>query len=422
MTLYLVWGRLNFAIGLLAAEFIVCMRFQKRRYFPLWLILGIIPSIAVSLVWDFIPVNDIWWTSFKFLFVFASTMIMPIAAFKADGWSYLFAGIMAYCVQHISYQTYSIIDALAGFAMPEWAKALVLICVSTLYYTVLYFFYVRRRPKGQGFNVNNHILLLLSGAVLIITVVISFFGAVYSLGMGSTVLLIVICLFSIISCALAMFMEISLLTIKKDEIELSVLKRMLYESQHQYEDSKESIDIINVKCHDLRHQLSALKGKVDSEELNRISDAINIYDGSFKTGNDALDVVLTEKSLLCRNKGIRLTCMLDGTQLSAMKQSDIYSLFGNAIENAVNSVSGLDEDRRVISIRQIKRSGFGVIIIENYYDGIISFEGGMPVTDKDKNFHGFGMKSMKMIVEEYGGEMGVSVSGDIFRLEIILAA
>lgn len=44
----------------------------------------------------------------------------------------------------------------------------------------------------------------------------------------------------------------------------------------------------------------------------------------------------------------------------------------------------------------------------------------MPVTEKDSNFHGFGMKSMKMIVEKYGGEIGVTVSDDIFGLEIIL--
>lgn len=421
MTFYKVWDLLNFAIGLLAAELVICTRFQKRKYFWLWLVLGMLPSLAVSFAWYYIPVHNSWFTSFKFLFVFALTMIMPVAAFKTDAWSYLFAGIMAYCIQHIAYQTYSIIDTLSNFSMPSWAKIVVLIAVSVAVYAALYFLFVRKRTKGEPLKVDNHILLVLSGIVLAVTVIISFFGAIYSFGLNNT-MLIIICLFSIISCSLSMFMEVSLLTLKKDEIELSVLKRMLYESQRQYEDSKESIDIINVKCHDLRHQLAALKGKVDKEELSRISAAVDIYDGSFKTGNDALDVVLTEKSLLCRNKGIRLTCMLDGTLLLRMKESDIYSLFGNAIENAVNGVSGLNEEKRVISMRSMKREGFGIIFIENYYEGKIYLEDGMPVTDKDTAYHGFGMKSMKMIVEEYGGEMEVSVSGDIFSLEIILPA
>ena len=419
MTFYDVWELLNFAIGLLAAEFLICTRFQKRKHFWLLLIAGILPSLIVSFVWQYIPIHNSWFTSFKFMFVFALTMVMPVAAFKTDKWSYLFAGIMAYCVQHIAYQTYSIIDTLSNFAMPQWAKIIVLIAVSATAYAGLHFFFVRKRAKAEPLEVDNHILLILSGIVLAVTVVISFFGAIYSFKLDK-VMLIIVCLFSIISCSLSMFMEVSLLKLKKDEIELSIFKHMLYESQHQYADSKESIDIINVKCHDLRHQLSALKGKVDKEELSRISAAIDIYDGSFKTGNDALDVVLTEKNLLCRNKGIRLTCMLDGTLLSRMKESDIYSLFGNAIENAVNGVSGLKEEKRVISLRSVKREGFGIIFVENYYEGEIALKDGMPVTEKDSNYHGFGMKSMKLIVDEYGGELEVSVSGDIFRLEFIL--
>ena len=419
MTFFDVWGLLNFAIGLLVAEFIICTRFQKRKYFWLWVIVGALPALIVSFVWQYIPVHNLWFASFKFLLIFALTMVMPVAAFKTDSWSYLFAGIMAYCIQHIAYQSYSIIDTLSNFAMPQWVKMIVLIAISAAAYWGLYFLFVRKRAKGEPWKVDNHILLVLSGVVLAVTVVISFFGAIYSFRINN-VMLIIICVFSIISCSLSMFMETSLLTLKKDEIELSVLKHMLYESQHQYEESKESIDIINIKCHDLRHQISALKGKVDKEELKRISDAVAIYDDSFKTGNGAVDVVLTEKSLLCRSKDIRFTCMLDGTLLSKMKESDIYSLFGNAIENAINGVSGLDEDKRVISIRQVKRQNFGIIIIENFYQGTISLADGLPVTEKDSNFHGFGMKSMKMIVEKYGGEIGVTVSDDIFGLEIIL--
>lgn len=420
MTFYDVWGLINFPVGLLAAEFLICTRFPKRKHFWLWLILGILPSLIVSIVWYYIPLYNPWFISFKFLLIFALTMAMPVAAFKIDVWSYLFAGIMSYCLQHIVYQSYSIINTLSNYAMPDWANIILLIVLSAAAYAGLYLFFVRKRDNGEPFKVNNHKLLILSGIVLAVTVVISFFGAINSIRMENKTLLIIICLFSIISCALSMLMEASLLTLKKDEIELSVLKHMLYESQHQYQESKQSIDIINVKCHDLRHQISALKGKADKEELSRISEAINIYDGSFKTGNGAMDVVLTEKSLICRNKGIRLTCMIDGTVLSGMKESDIYSLFGNAIENAVNGVCGLDEDKRVISVRNLKRNGFAIIIIENYYEGTISLQDGLPVTDKDKNYHGFGMKSMKMIVEEYGGEMRVTVSDDIFGLEIIL--
>ena len=45
----------------------------------------------------------------------------------------------------------------------------------------------------------------------------------------------------------------------------------------------------------------------------------------------------------------------------------------------------------------------------------------MPVTTKaDKNYHGYGIKSMKYITDKYGGDIFVEVSGDVFKLNILL--
>lgn len=346
---------------------------------------------------------------------------MPIAAYKANVWSYLFVGIMAYSAQHISYETYNIIKTLANH-MPLWAQIIVLIAISAAYYTALYFAFTKRRNKGELITVDNRVLLLVAGMVLTVTVVISFFGGAYAGMSGLNNLVIIIRLFSIITCLLSLFMGYFMCSAKKNQIELAVVKQMLYVSQKQYEESKESIDIINVKCHDLKHQLSGLKGKLDQEELSRVTEAIAIYDNSFKTGNAALDVVLTEKGLICKNKGIRLTCMLDGSSLDGITQSDIYSLFGNALDNAINGVSAEDENNRVISIREIKRGGFSIITVENYHTEEIVFEDGLPLTtNADKDYHGFGMKSMKMITEKHGGELMVSFADNIFKLQMILA-
>ena len=44
--------------------------------------------------------------------------------------------------------------------------------------------------------------------------------------------------------------------------------------------------------------------------------------------------------------------MMEGKLLSFMKQSDIYSLFGNAVDNAIKAVERLsDDERRYISVR-----------------------------------------------------------------------
>ena len=61
-----------------------------------------------------------------------------------------------------------------------------------------------------------------------------------------------------------------------------------------------------------------------------------------------------------------------------------------------------------------------IIHLENYYQGDIKIENGLPKTKKDdENYHGFGMLSMKEIVEKYQGNLTFEIDNNIFKLNII---
>lgn len=421
MSLEMIWGWINFPLGLLAAEYVVGMRLPKRKYHVGLVILGCLPSLVASLLWRYVPISGPLGGSLIFFTIFVLSMVMPILAFQADGWSYLLVGVMAYCAQHISYQMYSLFSLIIN-PHSVWEQMTGLIVISVIVYTALYFAFTRQRPKNEPIAVYDPLLLIVSGLTLLVTVVLSFLGGISAIMSGRSDLPVIISVLSIIVCLLSIMVDICICSIKKGQVELTVLKHILAESQKQYESSKENIDVINIKYHDLKHQLSLLEKKLDKDELAPIKQAIIAYDQSFGTGNVALDTVLAEKAQICGVKGIRLTCMIDGNSLAEMKQSDIYSLFGNALDNAIRAVSDEEESNRVISLREVKHGGFTIITIENYHTGEIVFDNGLPLTThEDKNFHGFGMKSMKMIVEKYGGEMMASFRDHIFRLQIILA-
>ncbi|MBO4990096.1 MAG: sensor histidine kinase [Clostridia bacterium] len=426
----LLFTRLNFAITLLIAETVICSRFPKSKYFLLYQVIGWIPALVICFYWDdFVhllalksPMLSIFVTGSKFLIVFAITFYMMMLSYKGDFWAYLFAGVMAYCIQHIAYQTYGMIEKLWLGGASTLILLPVMAVIFAVYYVVLYFLFTRKLPRDTLFVVNNKWQVVLSGILLLITVYLSLYGVVFALHLESQPLYCIICLFSIFSCFFAILLEVSFLQIKRSEIEFSIMKHMVHAAKYQLEESKESIDIINIKSHDLRHQIAALQGRIDREELESITSAVDFYDSSFKTGNDALDVVLTEKGLLCKKKEVRLTCMVDGKKLSGMRPSDIYSLFGNAIENAVESVEKLESERRAVSIRELSGENFTIIRMENFFDGEIDFLNGLPQTKKDTRYHGFGVKSMRMIAEKYGGSLNASVTGDIFRIDLFLPA
>lgn len=207
--------------------------------------------------------------------------------------------------------------------------------------------------------------------------------------------------------------------------EKQVILQMARARESQYEFSRENIEMINRKSHDLKHQLRALE-QVSSEErrlqIRETRKAIDFYDATVKTGNDALDTLLTEKSVYCTNRGIRLSCTVHSERLGDIGVVDLYTLLGNAIDNAIESVEQLDaEDQKTISLSIQDVAGMIYIQIENYYSGLLQMADGMPVTRKaDKANHGFGVKSMRAIAQRYGGNIRISARDQIFQLQIMI--
>lgn len=160
-------------------------------------------------------------------------------------------------------------------------------------------------------------------------------------------------------------------------------------------------------------------GALDPAVAAEIEQIITAYDGNVETGNDALDVILTEKSLYCVRHDIALTCMADGKQLSFMSEADLYSLFGNLLDNAIEAVEKLDADRRAVGLTVKRGSEFVFVNVHNYYDGALCFDGELPRSTKGGAYHGFGMKSVRFVAEKYGGELSINAKDGIFDLDII---
>jgi sensor histidine kinase regulating citrate/malate metabolism len=140
-----------------------------------------------------------------------------------------------------------------------------------------------------------------------------------------------------------------------------------------------------------------------------------------KTGNDALDVLLRNMDDLCRRNNIELQCVAYADCLKYFDGMKLYFLFANAIDNAMESVSGIeDPEKRLIDISIRAFGDSASIHIWNYFKGPITFSEGLPVTNKDRESHGFGMKSMQRIVDEFDGVMQAGTQGEVFNLDIML--
>ena len=207
-------------------------------------------------------------------------------------------------------------------------------------------------------------------------------------------------------------------------MEKEYLHKLLHMQKENYRISEESVALVNQKYHDLKHQIQLLRSEISSDEklryLDEMEEEIRSYEAQNKTGSKTLDTLLTAKSLKCQSLNISLTCVADGAELDFMKPTDLSVLFGNALDNAIESVAKIsDADKRLIHLSVSREKGFLRIRIENCYEGEINFVAGLPSTGKDARYHGYGMKSIRSIVEKYNGSMTVKAENSWFELRVL---
>jgi len=227
----------------------------------------------------------------------------------------------------------------------------------------------------------------------------------------------------IVCCIFGLCIQFGLLAYKSEKEENAKLEYFLRQEEKQYEVAKNNIDLLNMKAHDLKHYINrvqAVSGSV--EELQEIADVVKEYEKTVSCGNQTLDVLLTEKQYQCWQDSIDLSLMVQGEELAFFHTADLVSIFGNALENAIECELRVPEEgKRCISLKVFRKGNILCIHMENFCNERIRVVDGLPVTNKkDKGGHGFGLKSIRYAVQKYGGTMQIGSRENAFVLNIVV--
>lgn len=420
---YWTIGRYYFALSLIFCTLLTCAGLPRRSKLALRLSLG---TLAIACVVTAYVLADAFagplptWVGYSFYFVvYVSVIWLTLLCFPFDLWTALFCATVGYCIEHLAERSFELVRS----AMPSDTHFLLLYLVRTALLVavcfVIWLLVVRGGARTGGRVLVDKRLQSIAAVVIVFVLVFLSLMAIESTHGNDSAANYVYALTAMFAFVGILF-EYSMCAGKRSEAELAVIRRILREERERYDREKLNIETINIKCHDLRHQLAAYKEKLEKEELQSIYDAIGVYDSGISTGCDALDVVINAKMPMCVKDGIRLTCLVDGRKLRAYPEHEIYSLFGNALENAMCAVWDLPPEKRIISVTEKGDSGFANIRVENYYEGELKFAEGLPVTTKIGEGHGYGVKSMRYIAEKHGGALRAIAEEDVFRLEILL--
>ncbi len=416
---------------LMIAEYIFASRLSKKSLFPLRLFGSFVICveaifIVIALFYRSTDIlfsyseTDNWENSLFKLFLYIFAFVLTIGGMKfcfdASIWLIMFYCSGAYATQHMAKNIASLIGFFTvGTEGPAYWLIEAGVCVCT--FALVWLLFVRNRTQPDD-RQEVYKKVLLSFAVIFICVLLSRFTV--DNGARGVISFVVETIYGVVCCVLVLVVLSGINKMDRIRNDLVITEEILKREREQYKLSKEKVELIDMKYHDLKHQLSQLREGWSEERIAKIEDAIMICGAIVRTGNDVLDVILTEKSLQCEKNGISLTCTCNGEDLSFMDKCDIYALFGNALSNAIESAGKIeDESRRSIVMDMRSVGGILSVHIENFYAGNLVMKDGFPVTDKDKAQHGFGIKSMNYIAAQYGGHMSISAQNGRFCLDFI---
>lgn len=177
--------------------------------------------------------------------------------------------------------------------------------------------------------------------------------------------------------------------------------------------------------HDYKNQLIVLEAYLKKEDIEsarnyivKSFDLLNETSG-IQTGNYILDVLITEK----QQKAGSISIEFKGKMTSKFVEPiDICTIFGNALDNAIEACQKIDaSDQRIIRISIQESINTLHISISNPVKSKVNIVNNNILTTKEDNTnHGLGLFSIKKVAKKYKGKVAITCDDDVFSLSILL--
>ena len=204
----------------------------------------------------------------------------------------------------------------------------------------------------------------------------------------------------------------------EQERELLALQHKLWAEQFQkMQESRRTV-------HDMKQHVLLLRKYAKEKEweeltqyLGEISRELLDEGISHFTGIRDLDFLLSQKKKRAETEGIQMTVDTPELERIPLQPQEQMALFGNLLDNAIEACETLKEENRWIRLTIRKSHQLLMIKIENSIRG--NRAGEEKPSKSRTGLHGYGLKSIRQIVEQHGGEMNAGARGECFCVRLL---
>jgi len=183
-------------------------------------------------------------------------------------------------------------------------------------------------------------------------------------------------------------------------------------------------DSLREERHNFRHKMQAVVALVENEQFEELKAMAQEYTNTppekpleSYCSHAILDAVLSSYLQQAKRKGIRVNTKINFPDSLPANESELATVFANAIENAIHACEQIEPAKRYIEVTVLTQPCF-MLQVRNSFDGVIAFdEDEVPISPKKG--HGFGTRSVVTFCERNNAFYEFKTEDKDFFLKIV---
>ena len=238
----------------------------------------------------------------------------------------------------------------------------------------------------------------------------------------------------IIAAYLVIALSVLVLAKKTVQLEKEAERNQLIQSymvtlQGFYQTIQSQIDMTRKFRHDLAKHIQTLEALMEEQngsELREYADSLKQeyrqVENKGESESEVVNAILSMKERQCREKNIPFCINIEEKGYALVRDIDMVGLLVNLLDNAMEACEKLEKEERNISVEIRRHHAMLMLIVENScrQDAPVK-KGIFRTTKKNRVLHGYGLRSVRQTVKNYGGQFESGMHGNNFYVKILIA-
>lgn len=210
------------------------------------------------------------------------------------------------------------------------------------------------------------------------------------------------------------------------QLEYSILQQAFKSQEKSVEETKILYQSVRSIRHDLKQHFQVALTMLHSGKINEAVDYMEKYNDTVLDGisnkvfcdNDVVNHIINSKSKICSDRHIKIYIYI-ANEIPEFSDLDLCVLLGNALDNAIEGVSGEGNNEIYLELRNV--DNFFMISVKNtIINSVLEDNPNLISTKNEKEVHGLGILSMKEVVQKYNGSIEFYESDNKFCCDMLL--